>query len=603
MVPATVALTGIRRRRRTRTTTARAKGESSLMAQKAQPNGLVVHVSERKRHRTKPVTKPRPSQAPTAAMDQDDDDTTHNSKRSKIRATVPKYQSRFWKLSQQLQTSDSLWNDDNDDMTPPSSCPYNVHVMERTLSLKLVAGFHKEALEFCHDVLICWYGEAAAAALTITTTLSSQTSGENKPDISNVRNSIAYMWCLYAQVVSRVLKCCDYSEKKRRIITIRLLLNVAMSCPLVRNHSAVVLLRVKLEMEEYKWIGDIQNHDCDTTTIQGFAKAVQQQHCGATGKDENNIIQRLSSAIIICNNAVKTFDCSFEVSNHTTNDTLRSSNGGTLGRTLQKSIIALGRTVATLWSQSSYHVIIDASSAILICNEANRLSRIKEAILNLEADDSETCNRLEEGEEDGETCNSLDCKLPETTNYPKDKSASDCLLDNSGCVAGQKGRSKCYWGVEYACRCFARFATQQELEGHTCGGGGSRRHQTVAPESQDPIMTELELLMPNVTIGSRISVYWADYDQYYDATVTSKDTTGTKKPLLYLEYDDGDCDWVDLREHTFRLIRQCFSNMEDGILVEYGCKYCPFCVFETQEKLLEHEQSACCSAHSASGVD
>jgi hypothetical protein len=54
-----------------------------------------------------------------------------------------------------------------------------------------------------------------------------------------------------------------------------------------------------------------------------------------------------------------------------------------------------------------------------------------------------------------------------------------------------------------------------------------------------------------VEVGSRVAVYRPDDDQYYEATVTRE---RNKKLPLYLEYDDGDHEWIDLRQHSFRLL-------------------------------------------------
>jgi hypothetical protein len=55
--------------------------------------------------------------------------------------------------------------------------------------------------------------------------------------------------------------------------------------------------------------------------------------------------------------------------------------------------------------------------------------------------------------------------------------------------------------------------------------------------------------MADVEVGSRVAVYWPGNDQYYEATVTRE---RNKKRPLYLEYDDGDYEWIDLRKHRFR---------------------------------------------------
>lgn len=352
---------------------------------------------------------------------------------ARLRATVPEYKSRLWKLSQRLKKQDSLW-DDNTMPCPPTHNPsYNVCVMERSLSLKLVAGLEQDALEFCHDVLRSWYEDAA-------TKLSLLVKGTTtRPDMELVRDGIARMWCLYAQVVSRVLTCGDESMSK-------LILDVATSCPLVRNHSTVIFARLKFEFQQHKWVGDIH---CDS--LKGFAKAVQPFY------GDETIMQVLSTGIRICNNAVQTFDCPHHY-RASENDNVHSNE--TFVSSIQESISALGHTVASLrsmWPQS--YQVIDSSSAIIICKEANRLSRIKEAILNLEL----TGGKFK------------------TISYFKDNivAVEDSkhlkVCDDGGKSETHLKGIKCS-DIEYGCSCFALFPTRQELLRHarTCRDPGSR---------------------------------------------------------------------------------------------------------------------------------
>jgi hypothetical protein len=61
--------------------------------------------------------------------------------------------------------------------------------------------------------------------------------------------------------------------------------------------------------------------------------------------------------------------------------------------------------------------------------------------------------------------------------------------------------------------------------------------------------------MPDVAlveIGSRIAVYWPLDNRYYDATVSRvRDKT---RPLHFLEYDDGESEWLDLSLNKFRIL-------------------------------------------------
>ena len=54
-----------------------------------------------------------------------------------------------------------------------------------------------------------------------------------------------------------------------------------------------------------------------------------------------------------------------------------------------------------------------------------------------------------------------------------------------------------------------------------------------------------------IDVGSRISIYWEEDGEFFNATVTDRKLRG--KPF-YVEYDDGDEEWIDLRKHKFRLI-------------------------------------------------
>jgi hypothetical protein len=57
-----------------------------------------------------------------------------------------------------------------------------------------------------------------------------------------------------------------------------------------------------------------------------------------------------------------------------------------------------------------------------------------------------------------------------------------------------------------------------------------------------------------VEIGTRLSVWWSGDNEFFDGTVTRRRTTaGSKKPF-YVEYDDGDREWIDLEQHTFRIL-------------------------------------------------
>jgi hypothetical protein len=58
-------------------------------------------------------------------------------------------------------------------------------------------------------------------------------------------------------------------------------------------------------------------------------------------------------------------------------------------------------------------------------------------------------------------------------------------------------------------------------------------------------------LWKQVSVGSTLSVYWKDDDQYCNATVVKQRGTSS---MFRLEYDDGDNEWLDLSQHQFSLL-------------------------------------------------
>lgn len=63
-----------------------------------------------------------------------------------------------------------------------------------------------------------------------------------------------------------------------------------------------------------------------------------------------------------------------------------------------------------------------------------------------------------------------------------------------------------------------------------------------------------------VELGSRVAVFWPDDRKYYEGTVTRQ---RNKKNPFFLEYDDGEKEWIDFREHRVRLLAKIPVNVED----------------------------------------
>jgi hypothetical protein len=59
-----------------------------------------------------------------------------------------------------------------------------------------------------------------------------------------------------------------------------------------------------------------------------------------------------------------------------------------------------------------------------------------------------------------------------------------------------------------------------------------------------------------IEVGTRLSVWWSGDEEFFDGTVTRIRITDRSKKPFHVEYDDGDSEWIDLAQHTFRLLGQ-----------------------------------------------
>lgn len=62
-------------------------------------------------------------------------------------------------------------------------------------------------------------------------------------------------------------------------------------------------------------------------------------------------------------------------------------------------------------------------------------------------------------------------------------------------------------------------------------------------------------LLSKLAIGSLIEVYWPDDETYYGAKVIKKRDGSAAPRSYYVEYDDGQCEWVDLGTEKFRFTK------------------------------------------------
>jgi hypothetical protein len=64
-----------------------------------------------------------------------------------------------------------------------------------------------------------------------------------------------------------------------------------------------------------------------------------------------------------------------------------------------------------------------------------------------------------------------------------------------------------------------------------------------------------------VQVGDRLAVYWDGEDAFFEGTVTKE--RPHKKKRFFLEYDDGDQEWINLRKNNFQILSRGKPNREE----------------------------------------
>jgi hypothetical protein len=77
-----------------------------------------------------------------------------------------------------------------------------------------------------------------------------------------------------------------------------------------------------------------------------------------------------------------------------------------------------------------------------------------------------------------------------------------------------------------------------------------------------------QTLLNKISVLSRISVFWAGENDFYAATVL-KVRKHRRRPF-YVEYDDGDAEWLDLSQETFRLLKKKKKKKEQPPMKAFG---------------------------------
>ena len=377
---------------------------------------------------------------------------------------------------------------------------YDADTIERLALAEVESSSPEAAVRFCIGILKFWYAE-------VEELLEHYNEGVT-PDFISLRDGIAELWCVLVRLTTSVLEPPTTQVQGQRVA--KMLLDIARSCPFVGNHHKVIQARVNLEVDKYAFSGN-----------GGIAEVVE----NANVRGEN-VLKALTFSIEICNDAVRKSPLCNSLSLSLLEDEL-SGVANQYSPRFHASILKLGECVAfirSLW-QFPEHIVMDRTGASTLNREANRLSRIKEALLksgvSFDLDTEYGCDcgcwsvfrNKHELVEHQKTCRGQaiasgehekfawkkinDCCSTRTnagngTMYNQvhllQKLESESMNSNEGTKRWNVPRLNC-WEVEYGCGrgCSSVFATKQELLDHqssceeyssVCGSGPPKKAST-----------------------------------------------------------------------------------------------------------------------------
>lgn len=62
-----------------------------------------------------------------------------------------------------------------------------------------------------------------------------------------------------------------------------------------------------------------------------------------------------------------------------------------------------------------------------------------------------------------------------------------------------------------------------------------------------------------IKVGTRVAVWWPDDRRYYEGVVSKKQPEASWRPF-FLEYDDGEEEWIDFRQHKFKILSKAAAE-------------------------------------------
>ncbi|GAX13884.1 hypothetical protein FisN_5Lh220 [Fistulifera solaris] len=110
---------------------------------------------------------------------------------------------------------------------------------------------------------------------------------------------------------------------------------------------------------------------------------------------------------------------------------------------------------------------------------------------------------------------------------------------------------------KYDCETKVEFQTNCDIQ------PPSKKRKTIAPH--DECKNHFD-----VKVGCRVAVFWGGENAYFEGTVTRE--RRNYKRRYFIEYDDGDREWIDFTKHKFYLVEQQPNCAQEEHLSKRNCK-------------------------------
>jgi hypothetical protein len=95
---------------------------------------------------------------------------------------------------------------------------------------------------------------------------------------------------------------------------------------------------------------------------------------------------------------------------------------------------------------------------------------------------------------------------------------------------------------------------------------GDADAEAAKPDGSPGIASDGALIQNRImmTVGTRVEVYWDGEGQYFAGTLTKASSRHNRGDCFFIEYDDGDKEWIHLDREIYRLEENPKPNRTDG---------------------------------------